>query len=69
MDAAHVECDASDVPIVGTDAGEGYVQTIPSRRWGEPEDIADAALYLASDMSSYVNGESLTVDGGMTNSG
>ncbi|QLC34481.1 SDR family oxidoreductase [Halarchaeum sp. CBA1220] len=58
-----------DVPIIGSDAGDGYLQTIPSRRWGQPEDVADAALYLASDMASYVNGESLVVDGGMTNSG
>jgi NAD(P)-dependent dehydrogenase (short-subunit alcohol dehydrogenase family) len=58
-----------DVPIVGTDEGEAYLETIPSRRFGEPEDVADAALFLASDMSSYVNGESLVVDGGMTNSG
>ncbi|WP_433630453.1 SDR family oxidoreductase [Halomicrococcus sp. NG-SE-24] len=56
-----------DVPILGTEAGEGYMQTIPSRRFGQPEDVADAALYLASDMADYVNGESLVVDGGMTN--
>lgn len=58
-----------DVPIIGTDEGEAYLEMIPSRRFGEPEDVADAALFLASDLSSYVNGESLVVDGGMTNSG
>ena len=58
-----------DVPIVGTEQGEAYTESIPSRRAGKPEDIADAALYLASDLSDYVNGESLVVDGGMTNTG
>ncbi|SFS39234.1 SDR family oxidoreductase [Halostagnicola kamekurae] len=56
-----------DVEIMGTDAEEGFVQAIPSRRAGQPEDVADAALYLASDLSDYVTGESLVVDGGMTN--
>ncbi|AHF98400.1 3-ketoacyl-ACP reductase [Halostagnicola larsenii XH-48] len=56
-----------DVEIMGTDAEEGFVQAIPSRRAGQPEDVADAALYLASDLSDYVTGESLIVDGGMTN--
>jgi NAD(P)-dependent dehydrogenase (short-subunit alcohol dehydrogenase family) len=56
-----------DVPIFGTEAEEAYAQGIPSGRTGRPEDIADAALYLASDLSDYVNGESLVVDGGMSN--
>jgi NAD(P)-dependent dehydrogenase (short-subunit alcohol dehydrogenase family) len=38
----------------------------PLRRNGVPEDIAKAALFLASDMSSYITGTSLLVDGGLT---
>ncbi len=56
-----------DYPIMGTDAEEDFLQSIPSQRAGQPEDVADTALYLASDLSDYVNGESLIVDGGMTN--
>ena len=59
-----------DVPIVGTDHGEQYAkETIPMERFGDPEEVADAALYLASEQSSYVNGESLVVDGGVTHTG
>nr|WP_246703788.1 SDR family oxidoreductase [Rhizobium sp. SEMIA 4085] len=36
---------------------------------GQPEDIADAALFLASSDASYVNGSTLYVDGGWTSSG
>ena len=55
-----------DVPIIGGESEDAFLQTVPLRRFGDPEEIADAALYLASEMSSYVNGESLVVDGGMT---
>lgn len=39
------------------------IKTIPLRRVGEPEDVANAFLFLASDMASYVTGEVLSVDG------
>lgn len=53
-----------DDPVIGTETGEGYLNMIPARRWGEPEEVADACIYLASDLSKYVMGTSLVVDGG-----
>ena len=40
------------------------IEKIPSRRYGRKKDIADAVLYMVSDAASYVNGETLVVDGG-----
>ena len=44
---------------------EVIVSKIPSARLGEPEDIANAVLFLSSDQSNYINGETLHVNGGM----
>lgn len=44
---------------------ENWLKTIPLRRGGTPEDIANVATFLASDLSSYVTGQVLQVDGGM----
>ncbi len=46
------------------DISKRWVDRAPLRRWGNPSEIAGAALYLASDASSYVTGTTLVVDGG-----
>ena len=44
---------------------EGWREGIPLKRGGTPEDIANAAVFLASDMSGYITGQTLSVCGGM----
>jgi len=44
---------------------EGWRDAIPLKRGGSPEDIANACVFLASDMSAYITGQTLNVDGGM----
>ena len=44
--------------------GEALAKRLPTRRLGEPEDIASAALFLASDASSWITGTTMVVDGG-----
>ncbi len=45
---------------------KAFIEKIPMGRWGELDDIAGAALFLASDASSFVTGSALFVDGGWT---
>jgi 3-oxoacyl-[acyl-carrier protein] reductase len=47
-------------------AGDKIKQAIPVKRLGKPEDIAHAVLFLVSPESSYITGQVLTVDGGLT---
>jgi 3-oxoacyl-[acyl-carrier protein] reductase len=44
---------------------EVIISKVPSARLGEPEDIANAVLFLASNQSNYINGETIHVNGGM----
>ena len=44
---------------------EAIISKIPSARFGEPDDIANAVLFLCSNQSKYINGETLHVNGGM----
>ena len=44
---------------------QGWRDAIPLKRGGRPEDVADCAVFLASDMSAYISGQVLQVDGGM----
>ena len=45
---------------------EAMAQAIPLKRLGDPEDVAIAFLFLASDEASYITGQSIIVDGGQT---
>lgn len=44
------------------------ISRIPQKNWGNPEDIAEFAIFLLSDKSKYFNGENVAIDGGWVNS-
>jgi len=50
---------------LGEETIERYFEAIPIKRGGTPEEIANACVFLGSDMSSYITGQVLNVDGGM----
>lgn len=47
------------------DVVQGWRDSIPLKRGGTPKDVANACVFLASDMSAYITGQTLSVDGGM----
>ncbi len=57
-------------PIDKTQEGDAALQAqlmaeIPMARWGTPEEVAQLAIYLASDAAAYVTGSTFFIDGGM----
>jgi len=52
--------------VLSEDVKNKWAEQIPLRRGGTPEDVANAALFLASDLSSYITGEVIPVTGGMS---
>jgi 3-oxoacyl-[acyl-carrier protein] reductase len=44
---------------------EGWAQAIPLKRAGETDDVANLCVFLGSDMSGYITGQVIPVDGGM----
>ena len=53
-------------PIINKPDGQRLIETVPMARWGELEEIQGAAIFLASEASSYITGSTLFVDGGWT---
>jgi 2-deoxy-D-gluconate 3-dehydrogenase len=60
----YIDTDMNTALIADEERQKAILARIPAGRWGKPEDFKGAALYLASEASSYVSGEILTVDGG-----
>ncbi len=69
----HIRCNAIAPGYFATDAHfdnqevKQFVENrIPLKRWGQPEEIAGAAVFLASNASSYITGHTLVIDAGLT---
>jgi len=55
--------------LEGTSRGQEFLARIPIKRFGNVNELCGAAIFLASEAASYVNGEVLVVDGGFLASG
>ena len=64
-----VETPLTDILTSNSELKEAFMERIPMKRSGRPEEIAGPALFLVSDDASYVNGVSLLVDGAWATSG
>ncbi|RBL93611.1 3-oxoacyl-[acyl-carrier-protein] reductase [Chitinophaga flava] len=74
LGSRNIRCNAVAPGFIETDmtsylkegeAATGYIQQIPLARFGTPEDIANVCLFLASDLSSYVTGQTISACGGL----
>lgn len=71
LSARNITCNAIAPGFIQTDmtqdldASNALASSIPLSRLGTPEDVANAATFLASDLASYITGEVLRVDGGL----
>jgi NAD(P)-dependent dehydrogenase (short-subunit alcohol dehydrogenase family) len=69
------EIRANSTKILGEDAPkmagvginpDGYKRLVPARRKGQPSEVGDLAVFLASDNAAYINGQAIAIDGGWT---
>ena len=73
LGSRNIRCNAVAPGFIETEMTEaldaevrkGWTDTIPLKRGGSPEDVANTCLFLASDMSAYITGQTLSVCGGM----
>ncbi|MGO1766804.1 gluconate 5-dehydrogenase [Advenella sp. S44] len=56
----------TNMAMAGSAAGEKLAARNPTGRWGQPDEIAGLAVFLASDLSAYINGQVIAVDGGLS---
>jgi 2-deoxy-D-gluconate 3-dehydrogenase len=60
----YIETDNTEALRNDPERNAAILARIPTGRWGKPDDVKGAIVFLASDASNYVNGEILTIDGG-----
>ena len=61
-----VKTDISKFAWTDADTEKAFVQRAPIQRWGVPQEVADAIVFLAGDKASYITGQTLVIDGGLT---